>query len=146
MVEMLQMSQNAVADVAGLLEAASPHVPHTAAPSAWSSRACITRVLSRKGLSELEFWRSSSGPEGFPRGHRTHPSLTPVASYAGPPSSLQTTAECPVLLLVQYDFRGIGTGISEASKRVPIFPFATQGGKQASSYFRQRNWVQAREA
>ena len=39
----------------------------------------------------------------------------------------------------------IGTGISEASKRVPIFPFATQGGKQASSYFRQRNWVQARE-
>ena len=41
---------------------------------------------------------------------------------------------------------GIGTGISEASKRVPIFPFDTQGGKQASSYFRQRNWVQAREA
>ena len=40
----------------------------------------------------------------------------------------------------------IGTGISEASKRVPIFPFATQGGKQVSSYFRQRNWVQAREA
>ena len=29
--------------------------------------------------------------------------------------------------------------------RVPIFPFATQGGKQASSYFRQRNWIQARE-
>jgi hypothetical protein len=34
----------------------------------------------------------------------------------------------------------IGTGISEASKRVPIFHFATQGGKQARSYFRQRNW------
>ena len=42
--------------------------------------------------------------------------------------------------------REIGTGISEASKRVSIFPFDTQGGKQASSYFRQRNWVQAREA
>ena len=42
--------------------------------------------------------------------------------------------------------REIGTGISEASKRVPIFPFDTQGGKRASSYFRQRNWVQAREA
>ena len=42
--------------------------------------------------------------------------------------------------------REIGTGISEASKKVPIFPFDTQGGKQASSYFRQRNWVQAREA
>ena len=40
----------------------------------------------------------------------------------------------------------IGTGISEASKRVPIFPFATQGGKQASPYFRQRNWAQACEA
>ena len=42
--------------------------------------------------------------------------------------------------------RGMGTGISEASKRVPIFPFATQGGKHVSTYFRQRNWVQAREA
>ena len=42
--------------------------------------------------------------------------------------------------------RGMGTGISEASKRVSIFSFATQGGKQVSSYFRQRNWVQAREA
>ena len=31
------------------------------------------------------------------------------------------------------------TGISEASKRVPIFSFATQGGKQMSSYFRQGN-------
>ena len=36
----------------------------------------------------------------------------------------------------------MGTGISEASKRVPIFSFATQEGKQVSSYFRQRNWVQ----
>ena len=39
----------------------------------------------------------------------------------------------------------MGTGISEASKRVPSFSFATQGGKQVSSYFWQRNWVQARE-
>ena len=35
--------------------------------------------------------------------------------------------------------RGMGTGISEASKRVPIFSFATQGGKQVSSHFRQAN-------
>ena len=34
---------------------------------------------------------------------------------------------------------GMGTGISEASKRVPISSFATQGGKQVSSHFRQRN-------
>ena len=34
---------------------------------------------------------------------------------------------------------GIATGISEASKRVPIFSFANQGGKQASSYSRERN-------
>ena len=40
----------------------------------------------------------------------------------------------------------MGTGISEATKSVPIFPFDTQEGKQVSSYFRQRNWVQAREA
>ena len=30
--------------------------------------------------------------------------------------------------------------------RVSIFPFATQGGRQVSFYFRQGNWVQAREA
>ena len=58
-------------------------------------------------------------------------------------------AECidtPVNALITVRLRGIGTDISEASKRVPIFSFATQGSKQASSYFRQRNWVQAREA
>ena len=38
------------------------------------------------------------------------------------------------------------TGISEASKRVSLFSFATQGGKQVSFYFRQGNWVQALEA
>ena len=32
------------------------------------------------------------------------------------------------------------------NKEFSSFSFATQGGKQASSYFRQRNWVQAREA
>ena len=31
--------------------------------------------------------------------------------------------------------REMGTGISEASKRVPIFSFVTQEGKQVSSYF-----------
>ena len=39
--------------------------------------------------------------------------------------------------------REMGTDISEANKRVPIFPFDTQGGKHVSSYFRQRYWVQA---
>ena len=43
----------------------------------------------------------------------------------------------------------MGTGISEASKRVPISSFAallaTQGGKQVSSHFRQRNWVQGQD-
>ena len=42
--------------------------------------------------------------------------------------------------------RGIETGISEASKRVSIFSFATQGGKQVSFYSRQGNWVQAQDA
>ena len=36
---------------------------------------------------------------------------------------------------IRVRLRGMGTGISEASKSVPIFSFATQGGKQASSYF-----------
>ena len=45
--------------------------------------------------------------------------------------------------------RGIGTGISEASKRVPIFLHDVRGGKQVSSYFgqelrqTQENWDQA---
>ena len=43
----------------------------------------------------------------------------------------------PVISKVR--FSGMGTGISEASKRVPIFSFATQGGKQVSSHFRQGN-------
>ena len=42
--------------------------------------------------------------------------------------------------------REMGTGISEPSKGVLIFLFATQRSKQGSSYFRQRSWVQAREA
>ena len=33
--------------------------------------------------------------------------------------------------------REMKTSISEASKRVSIFAFATQGGKQVSFYFRQ---------
>ena len=35
--------------------------------------------------------------------------------------------------------RGMGTGISEASKRVPISSLAIQGGKQVSVHFRQSN-------
>ena len=42
--------------------------------------------------------------------------------------------------------REMKTGISEASEKVSIFSFATQGGKQVSFYFRQGNWVQARDA
>ena len=53
----------------------------------------------------------------------------------------------PSMCVIQYVCHGeIGTSISEPSKQVPIFLFATQGGEQASSYFRQGNWVQAREA
>jgi len=41
---------------------------------------------------------------------------------------------------VTVRLRGIGTGISEANKRVPIFPLLPrEASKQASSYFRQRN-------
>ena len=45
--------------------------------------------------------------------------------------------------------REIGTGISEASKRVPVFLHDVRGGKQVSSYFGQElrqaqgNWDQA---
>jgi hypothetical protein len=48
-----------------------------------------------------------------------------------------------VVMILTVRHPGMGTGISEASKRVPIISFATQGCKQVSSYFRQRNWVQA---
>jgi len=53
---------------------------------------------------------------------------------------LEVEQETEFLRTVRY--RGMETGISEASKRVPIFSFATQGAKQVSSHFRQRNWVQ----
>jgi hypothetical protein len=49
-------------------------------------------------------------------------------------------------LKVTVRLGGMGTGISESSKRVSIFSFATQGGKQVSFYIRQGNWVPAREA
>ena len=49
-----------------------------------------------------------------------------------------------VVITVRH--RRIETGISEASKRVSIFSFATQGGKQVSFYFRQGTWVQAQDA
>ena len=47
--------------------------------------------------------------------------------------SFMTWHDMSVAATVRH--RGMGTGISEASKRVPIFSFATQGGKQVSSYF-----------
>ena len=49
------------------------------------------------------------------------------------------SAECvanerlPDGLFTPVQLRGMETGISEASKRVPIFSFATQGSKQGSS-------------
>ena len=55
-------------------------------------------------------------------------------------------SDTPLILLCTVLHRGMKTGISEASKKVSIFSFATQGGKQVSFYFRQRNWAQAREA
>ena len=51
--------------------------------------------------------------------------------------------------LTTVQVRGIGTGISEASKRVPIFLHDVRRGKQVSSYFGQElrqtkeNWDQA---
>ena len=65
---------------------------------------------------------------------------------AGLPSELPPLGAPGPSVLATARHRGIGTGISAASKRVPIFSFATQGGKQVSSNFRQRNWVQARKA
>ena len=53
-----------------------------------------------------------------------------------PSLSLSTHHDCVVTRSTNtVRLRGIGTGISEASKRVPIFSFASthwQGGKQAS--------------
>ena len=52
-------------------------------------------------------------------------------------------------MLVTVRLREIGTGISEANKRVPIFLHDVRGGKQVSSNFgqelrqTQENWDQA---
>ena len=61
-------------------------------------------------------------------------------------STRWTNADTLCLFQCTVRHREMKTDISEASKRVSIFSFATQGGKQVSFYFRQGNWVQAREA
>ena len=45
-------------------------------------------------------------------------------------------ARSPVTTLRTVRLRGMETGISEASKRVSIFSFATQGGKRVSIFDR----------
>jgi hypothetical protein len=57
-------------------------------------------------------------------------------------ASARRTPSCMAARTSTVRHRGMETGISEASKRVSIFSFATQGGKQVSFHFRQRNWVQ----
>ena len=58
----------------------------------------------------------------------------------GVPSLLSRLLFAPYCVYTaRLHVREIGTGISEASKRVPIFSFATQRGKEESSYFRQGN-------
>ena len=65
-----------------------------------------------------------------PQAHTRHKTRNSRRWLSDPPYPLSDTVR----------FRGMGTSISEASKRVPIFSFATQGGKQESSHFRQGNW------
>ena len=83
-------------------------------------------------------------PQGFPISSRPRRGAIPQTA-PGPKL-------CPNIALINptqhhtVRFRGMETGISEASKRVSIFSFATLGGKQASFHFREWNWVQAREA
>ena len=78
--------------------------PRTTSPTRWASPSPCGQDLAKKG---------------FPHGS-AHPRVSPGVS---------APKLFPPTLAVRL--RGIGTGISEASKRVPIFPFATQGGKQA---------------
>ena len=108
------------------------------------------RMRPRKVRRFEHFCSSSFVPEsagGHPRMQQhlrfSHPQpLTGVTPSVKPPPPTTTLS----LSLYTVRHREMGTGISGASKRVPIFSFATQGGKQVSSHFRQRNWVQAREA
>ena len=43
----------------------------------------------------------------------------------------------PLIIPITVANREMGTGISEANKRVAIFLYAVRGGKQVSSYFGQ---------
>ena len=67
-----------------------------------------------------------------PRGDKLRPLLLTLALPGRIPPIRALGSKWPTVR-----FRGMGTGISEASKSVPIFSFATQGGKQVSSHFRQ---------
>ena len=63
------------------------------------------------------------------------PSKIFTAANIGRPKDKQTKQMSGLIIMGQLAMdstvgnREIGTGISEANKRVPIFSFATQGGK-----------------
>ena len=103
---------------------------------------CGTATRSCGVNSEVSVLRGYPGDQVSPRKVGTH--------LASPPAAL--VGDHYMLLSLQIKalgctvrLRGMGTGTSEASKRVPISSFATQGGKQVSSHFRQGNWVQVHE-
>ena len=113
--------------------------------SAWSDKTAFNEAEARRArrvfgifdqdnnnmISETEFQMmfQYQSPRGYIFRSMLLSWLNPVA-YSG--KTVKDSAGCS---WIPVRHRGMGTGISEASKRVPIFSFATQGGKQASSYF-----------
>jgi hypothetical protein len=112
----------------------------------------ICRVHQDGMLSKCQDGRVSGPGRAICQVHRAGQAIQRNETSSGRrPRYLTRTAGAPkpchaVCELHTVRHRRIGTGISEASRRVPVFSFAAQGGKRASSYFRQRNWVQARKA
>ena len=107
-----------------------------------------TRHPAPAMLDAVQAWLAKARADGPTNSQTRGARVTICSGRPGPP---QRTSDLPKLRkreMVSFTarLRGMGTGISEASKGVPIFSFATQGGKQVSFHSRQRNWVQAREA
>ena len=100
----------------------------------------LSRCIGTIAVSWISCWPSPALPGGFiasccaccfyTRTGRRHASLRFLT---------MGMRNHTLLGLLTVRLCGMETGISKTSKRVSIFPFATQGGKKESFYFRQGN-------
>ena len=96
---------------------------------------CTTECKSQRRLDEMGPW----GLNFISTHHLAHldtPTYLPTTSSTSKTERIDSLKAAISTVLTREIETGISVTISEASKTVPIFPFATWGGEQASFYFR----------